>query len=127
MEFDPELYGFPPLDALKQIAEEFKEKGTREWDVQEEMRKAAEEIRARKIDVDKYQVYFDGYCPYVCRGVLDEIIKLIYRINFLQHTLDHRDYEHYCTEKEIRNYCKELLKRIPPDQRPPPPKYFDIY
>ena len=119
--------GLPPLEDMKRIAEEFKEKGTRDWDRDEEMRKAEAEIRPHKIDFDKYQVNLEGYCPYVSAGIKNHIIKLIYRMNFIQFLLDHKEYESCCEIRKLKRFCMDLYNRIPPNQRPLLPENFNLF
>ena len=111
----------PPLEDMKRIAEEFKEKGTRDWDHDEEMRKAEAQLRPCKIEFDKYQVNLFNYFPYVSAGAIEHLIKLIYKMNFLQWRLDHEEYESCCRARKLKDICMDYYKRIPPNERPPLP------
>ena len=121
----------PPPNVINQIVDEYVQNGTREWNREEEMRKAEEMIDPVKVEVGKYQVNLEGYYPRVESGVKDFIIDLFYRINYLKWRLDREEFKSWeyidgkkAAEeqvKQLKSYCNELLNRIPPKLRPPPP------
>ena len=116
--------GLPSIEDMKRIVGDFKEKGTRDWDREEEMRKAEAQLRPRKIEFDKYEVNLLDYYPYVSAGAIEHLIKLIYKMNFLQWRLDHEEYESCCRARKLKDLCMDYYKRIPPNERPPLPEYF---
>ena len=118
--------GLPSIEDMKQIVGDFKEKGTRDWDREEEMRKAEAQLRPRKIADDKYQVKIDEYWIYVSTHDMIALIKLIYKMNFLQWQLDHAEYESAHRAVKLKDLCMNYYKRIPPNERPPLPEYFNL-
>ena len=127
MEFDPELYGLPSLEVMKQIAEEFKAKGTREWIREEEMRKAEAEVNPEKVGDNNYRVNLKGHCFYVSSFDYKHIINIVYQINYLQWKLDKQEYESWREAFDLKELCRDLHKRIPLDQRPPLPAYVNPF
>ena len=121
----------PPPDVIKQITDQYVYNGTRQWNREEEMRKAEEQLDPVKVEVGKYQVNLEGYYPRVESGVKNYIIDLIYRINYLKWRLDREEFKSWeyidgkkAAEEQVKllkSYCNELLNRIPPELRPPPP------
>ena len=127
MEFDPELYGLPSLEVMKQIAEEFKAKGTREWIREEEMRKAEAEVNPIKVGDNNYYVDLKGHGLYVSSFDYKHIINIVYQINYLQWKLDTQEYQSWREKYDLKELCRDLHKRIPLDQRPPLPAYVNPF
>ena len=109
---------------LNKFYEEYEAGRNKVWNRDEEMRKIEEKLDIEETEDGRYTLDLEGHRGLVSYYVMDYIKKLIYRIHWLNYRLEQEQYESVDYSERIddlKDICKDLYNRIPPELRPPPP------
>ena len=109
---------------ISKIADEYEAGRNKVWNRNEEMRKVEAQMDIEETGDGRYNVNLQDYRQPVSYHVMDYIRKLLFRINWLNYRLEQEQYEsgdYIDRIDDLKDICKDLYNRIPPNQRPPPP------
>ena len=109
---------------ISKIADEYEAGRNKVWNRDEEMRKIEETMNIEETADGRYKVNLQDYRETVSYWVMDYIKKLIYKIRWLNYRLEQEQYEsgdYIDRIDDLKDICKDLYNRIPPELRPPPP------
>ena len=109
---------------LNKIYDEYEAGRNKVWNRDEEMRKIEETMNIEEREDGRYNVNLQDYREPVSYNVMDYIRKLIYRIRWFDYLKKQSEYEiddYIDRIDDLKDICKDLYNRIPPELRPPPP------